>query len=140
MQKNIVFALLVFSLLCNYVHAENIVNGVDLDNLNWERICSNMASVVLETPVLSCEVSHPASSYHRYKVIEFADKNFTGLINCDYLKDEFEYLKQPLEAEVGAEWNNCSKLFEASLKQRLMTPDEFTLSVDSWMNNILYGE
>lgn len=139
MLKNISLISIILIALCQHSFAENIVEGVAVDSYDWERVCSQMPSIPLETPTISCPVSHPLSNYHRHRVMALAEKMYPGQITCEYLEREYDFFKEPIpmpDKESG-EWATCKALFISILKQRVLTPDDFSRGEDSWMDLFL---
>ncbi|NOR25330.1 MAG: hypothetical protein GQ542_13270, partial [Desulforhopalus sp.] len=85
MSIRIIVLAIVMVMSGSVAFAENIVSGVDLNKYNWNDICENIKPIPLKTPVLSCEISHPASSWHNYKLAKAIKAQYPELLSCKVL-------------------------------------------------------
>jgi hypothetical protein len=115
--------------------SENIVSGMDLDKYDWNYICGNIKPIPLKTPVLSCEISHPASKWHNYKLAKVMKAKYPELLSCKVLSEEFEYLTKPVN-KPGEEWKLCYMLIQSALKDRSTQPESFYYDLESWKQHV----
>ena len=100
---------LLISITISSVSFAKEVAGIDLDQIDWESVCLDMEPIALKTPSISCEISHPASPWHDYRVTKYGVDKYPDVITCAYLEEELERFKTP-SATPGKEWQQCSLL------------------------------
>ncbi len=115
--------------------SENMVSGIDLGRYDWNDICENIRPIPLKTPVLSCEISHPASKWHNYKLAKAMKEKYPELLSCNVLSEEFEYLTKPVP-KPGEEWKLCYMLIQSALKDRTTQPGLFYYDLESWKQHV----
>jgi hypothetical protein len=130
----IVFAI-VMVMSGSVAFSENRVSGIDLDKYNWNDICENIRPIPLKTPVLSCEISHPASSWHNYKIAKAIQAKYPELLSCKVLADEFENITKSSD-KTGKEWELCYLLIQSALKERTAQPESFYYDLNSWKQHV----
>jgi hypothetical protein len=132
--KTIVFVMTIV-LSGSVAFSENIVSGIDLDKYDWNDICGNIKPIPLKTPVLSCEISHPASKWHNYKLAKVMKAKYPELLSCKVLSEEFEYLTKPVN-KPGEEWKLCYMLIQSALKDRTTQSESFYYDLESWKQHV----
>ncbi len=135
MSIRLIVLLIVTVLSGSVAFAENIVSDVDLDKYNWNDICKNIKPIPLKTPVLSCEISHPASKWHNYKLAKAMKEKHPELVSCEVLSTEFEYMTKPID-KPGEEWKLCYMLIQAALRERTTQPESFYYDLKSWKQHV----
>ena len=137
MSVRIIVFTIVIVLSGSVAFSEKIVSGVDLDQYNWNYICKNIRPIPLKTPVLSCEISHPASSWHNYKLAKAIQTTHPELLSCKVLSDEFEnYTTLSTSNKKGKEWELCYLLIRSALKERAAQPESFYYDLNSWKQHV----
>ncbi len=139
MSIRIIVLAIVMVMSGSVAFSENIVSGVDLDKYNWNDICENIKPIPLKTPVLSCEISHPASSWHNYKLAKAIKAQYPELLSCKVLSDEFANLTKPSD-KTGKEWELCYLLIQSALKERTAQPESFYYDLNSWKQHVFITE
>jgi hypothetical protein len=135
LNKISIITLIISITISSVSFAEEIVGGVDLDNVGWESVCTNIEPIPLKTPSISCEVSHPASTWHNYEVAEVGVSKYPNVITCEYLLEELTRLKTPSKPE-GKEWSLCHLIIKQALIMRERKVDSYYYDLESWKNHV----
>jgi hypothetical protein len=135
LNKISVITLIIALTITSYSFAENVVGGIDLDAVDWDNVCTNIEPIPLKTPSISCEISHPASSWHNYEVAKVGTEKYPNVITCEYLLEELTRFKTP-STTPGKEWSQCHLLFKQALIMRGRKSDSFYYDFESWKNHV----
>lgn len=129
------FVFMVLAIASTHVVYAQQNNLIDLDAVDWQSVCSNLQPMELHTEVISCPVSHPASRFHRYAVINlFALSHPEIELTCDYFVKEIEHFNTPTHD--GDQYSLCKKLLKSAYLQRVRHPEEFYDSLEDWTRHV----
>lgn len=93
-----------------------IVAGVDLDAVEWAKLCPSVKPVSVTSGGKTCAVVHPASgATHHY---------YDGPLPCGRLEKEYARLTHP-DADADNGWAHCKVTFGNALRARLAQKEGF---------------
>lgn len=114
--KKCYLAALLFAVTAPICAAPKIINGVDLNAVDWERLCPSVKPVSLTRGGVTCTTVHPASDLlQRYYDIS-GQRPEASAIDCDIAASEYRDAITPQTD--GERWGRCKARFGHSLVMR----------------------
>lgn len=114
-------------------YSEDIVNGIDLDKVDWAFLCKNVGGIPFDQQGLTCEVSHPASKLHNTRVHQVIIEKMPAANSCDHLTLEYNELTTA-KPNLDDPWEVCRLVFTSALFDRLQHPDHYHHDTQEWID------
>jgi len=114
--KKLYLAALLISAAAPLAAAPKIIGGVDLNAVDWERLCPNVKPVSITRAGATCTTVHPASDLlQRYYDIS-GRRPEASPIDCDIAAREYHDAITPQPD--GEKWGRCKAIFGHALVMR----------------------
>lgn len=109
--------------------AQNELEGIKLENVIWSKLCTKVRAYQFIQEGDYCEVVHPASNLNNIQIYSKAKKALRRINMCQHMRDEYIFLTGRSSESVAF----CRARFEASLRDRKISPENYKRKTERWI-------
>lgn len=133
MKRSLIAAGLCLCISCS-AHAgqKTISGGVDVDSVDWAKLCPSIQPLSVTRDGVTCPVAHPASNVWRRPVNYFGAAEKMTTDSCALLVEEFDSYTKPQGEDPKTKWAKCKWAWDAALTVRASNVKYDDMTLDAF--------